>query len=368
VVSDFFAGVKLKRLIAGTIMVLAISLACSLAQGPAVAFAVEPERPGQGSFLTRAVVVQGQLWTLSDAGVLSSVKLDSRVMLRQGIAGAVLDLCVRTGSPQIAVANRGNDAWAIQHLSNGKWLIDGVVKTRGDQFIALDCSGNDLTVLMSRRLIVIHRGAQRVVTLSKKLVPYDVASVFGTSKNVFVGINAGEWGGGLRRIDRQTGGVTVIARNVSGALCDGPLNTDCDPVTAIASDPWNDRCVVIAIGLEHMASHGRIDEVCGDSVRRVYYKKVTSAFRADCKEPSGEPCETVAFFGIAQKGDEVLAVGNDGLYQIRKDGSATYSRLPKFVTAGDVYLSYDLPGFVLVLTDVNKRRSVSGSVPLLIPR
>jgi len=247
-------------------------------------------------------------------------------------------------------------------------MVDAVVPSRGDQFVALDCSTNGLTVLTSRRLIALRPGAQRAVNLNKELFADVVSSIFGTPNNVYVGINAGEWGGGLRRIDRQTGAVNVIARNSSGALCDGPLNTNCDPVTGIASDPWDERCVVIAIGLEHFTSHGRIDEVCGDSVRSVYYKKHVAAIRPDCKQPSGEPCEAVAFFGLARQGNEILAVGNDGLYRIQRDGSANYSRLPKFVAAGQIYLSYDIPGLVLVLTDVNERRSMSGSVPLLVMR
>jgi hypothetical protein len=31
-------------------------------------------------------------------------------------------------------------------------------------------------------------------------------------------------------------------------------------------------------------------------------------------------------------------------------------------------VSFDVPHFVLVLTNVNQRRSISGAVPLLVPR
>jgi hypothetical protein len=42
--------------------------------------------------------------------------------------------------------------------------------------------------------------------------------------------------------------------------------------------------------------------------------------------------------------------------------------LPKFRDVGGIKVSFDIAGFVLVLTDVNSRKSVSGSVPLLVPR
>src|SRR6185437_3906330 len=96
--------------------------------------------------------------------------------------------------------------------------------------------------------------------------------IFATASDVFVGLNEGEWGGGLRRIHRQTGDVIVVQRNASGELCGGPLNTDCDPVNGIISDPWAEDCVVLSIGLVHFAPHGRIDEVCGDRVKRLYFK------------------------------------------------------------------------------------------------
>jgi hypothetical protein len=334
----------------------------------ASALALEPERSGQASFVTRAVVAHGLMWILSDAGDLSTVKVGSHLMELQGVERPVLDVCVMSGNPQIVTTERGNKSWTIRHFANNKWLVDASVPTHGDQFIALNCSANGLTMLTSRRLIALNPGARRVVNLNKELVGEAVSSTFGTPNDVYVGINAGEWGGGLRRIDRQTGAVNVIARNSSGALCDGPLNTKCDPVTGIASDPWNAGCVVIAIGLEHFISHGRIDEVCGNSVRSVYYKKHVATIRPDCKQPSGEPCETVAFFGVVRQGNEILAVGNGGLYRIQRVGSANYSRLPKFVAAGQIYLSYDIPGLILVLTDVNERRSMSGSVPLLVTR
>jgi len=345
----------------------AVLLAATCLSRPA--HALEPERPGQGSSLTQAVVAQGKLWTLTDSGVLSSTVLDSRTTVRVPVAGPVLGLCVRAGHLEIAIAPRGRRSWTLQSLSGGTWSADGSVDSGGDGFVALDCAGSGVSVATSRRLITTNRGAQHVVHLSKEFIPDVVASAFGTPLDLFVGINAGEWGGGLRRIDRRTGAVTIVAKNASGALCGGPLNTDCDPVTDVARDPWDARCILVAIGLEHMGlSHGRVDEVCGSQVRRVYHKELPFPDRPDCRDSSGESCASVAFYGLVTHGEVALAAGNAGIYRIRRNGSADYSPLPKFVSAGDISLSYDVPGFVLVFTDVNERRSVSGSVPLLVPR
>jgi len=42
--------------------------------------------------------------------------------------------------------------------------------------------------------------------------------------------------------------------------------------------------------------------------------------------------------------------------------------LPTFRQVGGVSVSFDVPDFVVVLTDVNQRRSMGGSVPLLVAR
>jgi hypothetical protein len=44
----------------------------------------------------------------------------------------------------------------------------------------------------------------------------------------YIGFNSGEWGGGLQRIDLQTGLITNVERRDTKELCAGPLNSDCD--------------------------------------------------------------------------------------------------------------------------------------------
>ncbi|XUM23475.1 hypothetical protein ACRAVF_09170 [Bradyrhizobium oligotrophicum S58] len=42
--------------------------------------------------------------------------------------------------------------------------------------------------------------------------------------------------------------------------------------------------------------------------------------------------------------------------------------LPHFKEIGGVAVRFDVPGLVLVLTAANRRFSVSGSTPMLVPR
>jgi hypothetical protein len=194
-----------------------------------------------------------------------------------------------------------------------------------------------------------------------------MGTTLGTPDAVWVGFNVGEWGGGLRRISRNNGTVQTVERNRSGELCGGPLNSGCDPVNGVITAPWNPACVVAAIGLVHMMSHGRIVEVCGSNVRRLYYKALDPQPPRN-KLDEGEPASTVAFFGLTRNGNTWWAVGIDGLYRFDGAHQPMFSPLPKFENKGGYWVSFAVPGIALVLTDVNQRRSMSGSVPIMAAR
>lgn len=186
-------------------------------------------------------------------------------------------------------------------------------------------------------------------------------------KSVWIGLNNGEWGGGLIRIGRATGAVTRIASNATGTLCGGPLNTDCDSVNAIVRSPSRSSCVLAAVGLVHMMSHGRLVEVCGDRVRRVYYR----AFDLQpphLEEGADEPGSTVAFTDMVRLGDDVWMVGIDGLYRFSGTGRVSILPLPRFETRGSYAVAYPDPRIALVLTGANGVASVSGALPLMVAR
>lgn len=147
------------------------------------------------------------------------------------------------------------------------WTSLGTVKTQGDGLVAMLCEPKKVTLLTSRRLVEWTGEHERTVPLQWDPSMSLVTSVHPTKEALFVGFNAGEWGGGLRRIDRATGKVVTVERNASGELCGGPLNTSCDPVHAIADEPWKSGCVVAAVGLSHLGLiSGGLVEVCGNAI------------------------------------------------------------------------------------------------------
>ncbi|MFO1186930.1 MAG: hypothetical protein U1E87_05455 [Alphaproteobacteria bacterium] len=332
--------------------------------------AVEPEREGQEDFLIRAVFAEGRLWVLSDAGIISSIAEGGDHWTREPALGAAMDLCVQSGRLLVAVGESdGANEWKLEEHESGAWKDRAVIERRNDALLAIDCSVDHVTLLTSRRLIDLKSGSdyQRMVALKSKLGRGIVGAVLGTPQELYVGFNAGEWGGGLQRIDRRDGTIETIERNTSGELCGGPLNVSCDPVTGIAAIPWKSGCIAVSIGLVHFLPHGGIVEVCGDKVKVLYSKPFIEEGTFCGQAKPDDPICTVAFFGLARAGESLWAAGIDGIYELRNGGSERVVPLPDFKKIDGIYVSFDLPNITLVLTSVNRRRSVSGAVPILVP-
>jgi hypothetical protein len=256
--------------------------------------------------------------------------------------------------------------WTVRRRSRGVWRIVGRVPRRDDWLLAMDCGGGDapVTLLTLRRIVEMRPEgpAARALTGEEPRYPRVAAAVFGTRAHLYFGINGGEWGGGLQRIDRATGAVVTVERNATGDTCrGGPINTACDPVHAIVPLPWRPGCVAVAIGLVHFMSHGRLAEVCGERVESLYSKDLGGG------DAPGAASQ-VAFFGLVRSGETLRAAGVDGLYRLGAGGLIDFAPYPAFREVRGVSLNFDLPGVVLVATQINRRASVSGGAPMIVPR
>lgn len=321
--------------------------------------------------ILRAAFAAGRLWLLADRGTLSSLAEGESARTRHDLGEPVLDICA-AGGTLIALTGTAEGAeWKVRRLEGGRWTSSRSIPRAADRPTTLSCGEAGEMLLTDRRLIDLRGAGAAPLALSEPLERAALRAVVHVARDaVYVGFNAGEWGGGMQRIDRRTGRVAAIERNATGGLCDGPLNTSCDPVNGIATIPWRPDCVAAAVGLIHMMAHGRIVRICPDGI-----EQMISA--ADDIDPEDEDAVrqaargsygSVAFFGIETSGDSLIAVGHNGLHRIRADGSATHQRWPRFVEVDGVFLSFALPDVVLVLTQLNRRASVSGSSPLLVPR
>lgn len=316
----------------------------------------------------RAVFAGNRLWLLRPDGSLLSLAPDEAKPEIVASTGKVIEIC-KSANRLTAVTGDGGGVWTLRHYSSDGWVVGTKLPTGGDTLVAVDCVGEgDITLVTDRRLLEVQGETVRALKLSEELEPPLVSgTALATGDAIWLGLNIGEWGGGLRRIDRGNGEVVTIERNQSGQPCGGPLNTSCDPVTGVVVSPWKPACVVASVGLVHMLARGRIVEVCGKQVRRLYFKPL------DPQPPhgtldDGEPSSTVAFFGLAYGDHAIWAIGIDGLYRFSGPQSPEFRPLPKFQNKAGYWVSFDVPGIVLVMTGVNQRASLSGSVPIMAVR
>lgn len=319
--------------------------------------------------ISHAVFADDRLWMLQDDGSLFALQPSDAKPKRVATEGKVIEIC-RSAGHLLALFAANEGQWTIQRRSQEEWGGKVSFSIEKDSFAALGCAADRpaVAIVTNRRLIEIDGAQVRAVKLAPELEPpFTIGTAFMDRDTIWVGFNVGEWGGGLRRIALADGKTQIVEHNKSAELCGGPLNTQCDPVNAIVASPTNASCIIAAIGLVHFMSHGRIVEVCGKSVRRLYFKPLDPQPPRGTLE-DGEPSSTIAFFGLARSGATLWAVGIDGLYSFEGSAPPRFRPLPKFEDRDGYRVSFEMPGIVLVMTDVNQRRSLSGAVPIIAVR
>lgn len=315
-----------------------------------------------------AAFADGRLWAQTYTGELVALAPEANAPETIATPGKVVGLCKLEGGIAIAASDQDGQGWTISLRVADSWQKRASISGHGDTFVAFTCSGEQAAMVTSKRLVEIEKRTTRVTNLSEAIKPGLVSvTALGDDAAIWLGFNAGEWGGGLTRIARADGRVDRIESNHSGDLCGGPLNGECDPVHAIMPSPWNPICIVAAIRPQHMMSHGRIVEVCGKTVRRVYFKPLPPQPPHGTSD-DGEPSRTVAFYGLARSGSALWSVGSDGLYRFSGDGPPTFQPMPAFRRIGGFHVSFANPEVALILTDVNMQAALSGAVPIMAVR
>lgn len=339
---------------------------------------LQPVREGQNEMIAQAAFAEGKLWLRTDDGRLSFIEENKDVRTPVSLPEPALALWLEEGKPTVLTcARKACKRWTVRRWNGKGWDDGDAIASDGDVPLAAVRQDGNLTVLTTKRLVDIIGNAQNIVRLTpppgsapdcpNALGDGWVAAVLPMKQRIYVGMNAGEWGGGLRSIDRKTGIITNIEDTSYGDLCGGPLNTACDPVHGISVEPWKPDCIVATIGLMHFGSKGRLIEVCGTTVHRLYFRNLQPG-DPDKLRHGENPFGTEAFFGLIRTDDTLLAVGVDGLYRMTERGVDAPKPLPDFHKLGGVWVNFDIPGVVLVLTGINQRVSLSGAVPMMVPR
>lgn len=330
------------------------------------ASAEDPYKPS--SFVIRSVFADGRLWVLSDADTLSSIAKGDSHWAAEQPTDLVRDICATSGGLVAVTTPRSKQGgWSLQRRTGAKWTELASESTEKEWPHGLHCEADRITVITNTRLIFIEGETQMATRLDRRVGSIVGSAFHGDADYFFVGINLGEWGGGLQRIDRRLGTVAMIESNRTGSLCGGPLNTECDPVNGLAGAPWAQDCVVAAVGLAHLSEHGRLVEICGDQVERLYYRRQGRPVDSGQDEVDDRG-DTTAFSALVRTNDSLWAAGSDGIYRLRERGAVDYMPLPTFQKIDGIEVSFDLPDIIVLMSEIDACEMCVGSEPIVVAR
>jgi hypothetical protein len=327
-----------------------------------------------GGRIAEGVAFAGNLWLRGTTGRSRSGDASGAL-----VALSLADLSRREhlDNGVLAIEKIGDDLWVLRQevSSKAEWFLSVVrndsledrarfISADTDTPIALFNDGGTPAVVSQKSIRVLSGDGEwnsvQLVGQLRQGVQVQVASP-ALGNSAYIGINRGEWGGGLQRVDLKTGAVLSVERRDTKELCSGPLNSDCDPITGVIPDPQNKDCVLAAIGLVHFLSQGRILRVCGEQVSVVFEHPRT-------EEVNGRRLEVSdAFYGLASVKGGFWAVTPEALYRFGADGNTQVRYpLPELHPESGVYMNRDLPGVIVIRTDVSWAVSVSGYTPLVV--
>lgn len=344
--------------------------------------AVYPPDDSWSEVIDDAVFAHGRLWLLSRERSFTFLAEGSTNREHAGIDGEILAIARKGRDVIVATcAEPRCQRWVVLRFDGSIWQPDAVVPSNGDAFVAMSSNDAETFLLTSCRVVIVSGAGQRSVEI---VLPrtgatparpdhYDVRpKILPSGNDLYLGYDQGEWGGGLERIDLKSGRLEVIQdKSFGGPHCMRPLDPDCDPVTDLAAAPWNPACIVATIAQAY--SGGRVLEICGDKVRRLYFARNRFA-RDEQPGPDGEiDFGTVGFSGVLALASTITAIGDEAIYVIDQSGAATELPFADFELVDGVYTDFSQQGFVMALHVYSTawdedRRKFLGPYVIIAPR
>jgi hypothetical protein len=320
-------------------------------------------------FVTSAAFHGSTLYTLLSNGQLQSWTENAPVGQDVDLPGPARALCDLGGTFFVVTDHQQNGKTRLWTGEPGTWsLALELATTDADPFIGLDCTGPKPAMISGQ---AIRLGGQ-----SHAITP--PAGMFGFPAGgptlqhggfLYVGRNAGEFGGGLLRYPLAGGRGSFVEASGRGNVCGGLLNKDCDPVTGLAADPAHPECILAAVGLVHFMPQGSVVRVCPDGIALAYAKPYTLEpdWTFDPADVADTPAN-VAFYSLSGGMNHALAVASDGTYRFGTGTVPDFTPFPRVFTMPASGIDWSNPDFVLLLTTMNRRYSVSGASLILVPR
>lgn len=283
--------------------------------------------------------------------------------------GLVSSFCRARDGIYLATGDKNNKTVTLWRGQPDAWSLVMTLKLNDkNRFLALDCSGAEPLVLTTKSLHFLHSGKTNAVHPNEPW-PRGFAKTLQHGGYLYVGVDKGEWGGGMKRFPLAGGAVQPIDGSDPNELCGGLLNTKCDSVTGIAIDPARVDCILATIGLEHMLASGSVVRICDKSISLAYAKPFTVdlGWEFDA-ENWREPISSVPFYSVTSNGSSAWVVGSDGIYECTDAVVPNFTSFPhnyRFPPSG---MDWSNPNFVLISTDMNQRHSLNSGSLIIVPR
>ncbi|RYE94885.1 MAG: hypothetical protein EOO75_00780 [Myxococcales bacterium] len=273
-------------------------------------------------------------------------------------------LLVVTSAPE---ARRGS-LWEFR--GRGWSRLRSWLREDGSRPMALTEEEGQLVIVENRRVrLIAPDGHAREVALGEPLRGGHHVSAALAGGQVYVGLDQGEFGGGLWRIDLATG----ERRELHGdglpsaeAQKDPRLSGGGSPVTAVVAERDRPGCVLASVGMSHMGlSHGGLFRACGDAIERVWSAPLS---HCDASDPFAlcEQSEAAVWDVIALPGGFWASTSN-GIVRRDQGQPDRWWTSVESERRGGVLQSSSVPGLRLIWSDAHAAVSVGVYGALLVP-
>lgn len=262
--------------------------------------------------------------------------------------------------------------------------IENIVKLRfakGERPIALAIYDSKPVVVAQRAILFFDQDYLKWdrVTLDKPIGGEQAiwgwvsdAIVSDDGKYLYVGINAGEFGGDLFSIELDNATIEWVGEGSGSKDCSfGDLHP-CTAITGLTNSPFKPGCLVRSEAISHWSTFGQLSEVCGNEVEVLYSKsrnppiKTIAGYIRTLRYQHAPLQVHEPFFDLAKTNHGNLwSVSYTWLYQMQENDWVKRKRLD-YRKHGDIWIGAKTPDSLAILTRRNSQHSLAGPTPLLI--
>lgn len=313
-----------------------------------------------------------RLWILFLDGTLNTLDLKHGIKKVVAPEKLVFDIYRSSAKQLYLLSGASLDARQLHIWQNtaAAWATLGELQRDGrDAVLGLKEYRDGLLILTQRKIYLQDGAGRSRIVQIKRALPAAYQTPFAVTDNgyIYLGINHGEFGGGLIQVSIASGQVNGLEQKDKPDLCAGPLNSACDPVTGVIRDPADRSCVIASIGLRHFLEHGRLIRVCEKTVSVAFSKSYqrTPENKAEGSDKKFIDQSTEAIFDLVPGENDYWAVTGRGVYHFTPGSEPKFHALPKLRSVSGITLSDEIANIIVVSTDINWAKSLSGYTPLI---